>query len=146
MNQYLKNFNVQIEQYNNLHAWIMNLFSDENQPDQTTQKDILTSVMEIFVNFVMHSRLNSNDQIRLQVDFSDTETTVRFFDSGSPFDCTKAKIPDLSGPQETGYGVFIVESLMDTFEYFPKNSSHGENITIISKDLNETKRKNSCSG
>jgi serine/threonine-protein kinase RsbW len=38
-------------------------------------------------------------------------------DSGDPFDKTAVATPNLEEPQEHGYGLFLIEQLVDDFKY-----------------------------
>jgi anti-sigma regulatory factor (Ser/Thr protein kinase) len=82
---------------------------------------------------VKHSKLTDKDIIEIQIEFTDDALVIIFKETGEPFDISELEDPDLDALHESGYGLFIVKSLMDTFEYFPKTTGKAYNITRMTK-------------
>jgi anti-sigma regulatory factor (Ser/Thr protein kinase) len=128
-----REFNVQLEVLEHVRQWMLAAFQAHDQPAPEIRHDILVAVTEVFVNFVKHSKLGAQDFIEIQIEFCDEALVISFRESGEPFDSTETGDPDLDALSESGYGLFIVKSLMDTFEYFPKTSEKAYNETKMTK-------------
>lgn len=139
MKKYSRHFKIQMAELENARIWFKELFDKEQKPENDVQKDILLAVTEIFVNFVKHSQLGADDQIQVVTDFEENEITIYFLEFGKSFDFTVTDEPDWSVLQESGYGIFIVKSLMDSFKYYPKSTTIQQNITKISKGFSHAK-------
>ena len=56
-------------------------------------------------------------QITLTLQFEPQMIEALVVDSGDPFDKTAVATPILDEPQEGGYGLFLIEQLVDDFQY-----------------------------
>jgi anti-sigma regulatory factor (Ser/Thr protein kinase) len=140
MSRLNQEFRVEMGELERVRQWLLAVFQQRFQSDSEIQHDILVAVTEIFVNFIKHSKLKAEDIIQIQLDFTDEILIIIFKESGEPFDITQLEDPDLDGLHESGYGLFIVKNLMDSFEYFPKNSDKAQNITKITKGYRHGER------
>jgi serine/threonine-protein kinase RsbW len=93
--------------------------------DRAAQYEVELAVNEIVVNIIMHSYAESGEgAIGLRVVSGSDGLLVETVDSGRSFDPTAVVSPDLETVQEHGYGLFLVEQLMDTVQY---RSARGRN-------------------
>lgn len=139
MNQINRKFKVVMNELENVRQWLIQAFADYDAPESDIQRDILVAITEVFVNFVKHSQLKPDEHIHIQLAFAEDNLTILFKESGASFDITECDEPDLEIIHESGYGIFIVKNLMDSFEYFPKKSALEQNITKITKGFNHGK-------
>ena len=140
MRRFNREFSVEIDRLEHVRQWMLDAFEHENRPTAEVRSDVLVAVTEVFVNFVKHSNLGTEDTIEIQVEFTEEVLVIIFKESGEPFDITELEDPDLDALHESGYGLFIVKSLMDTFEYFPKTSGKAQNITKMTKGYQHGER------
>ncbi len=56
-------------------------------------------------------------EIVLSLSIDEDELTLTIRDFGRKFDLTRYQEPDLDVPHEGGYGIYIIETLMDSVEY-----------------------------
>lgn len=140
MKRFNQEFPVEMDSLERIRQWFLEIFQKQARPDPDIQHDILVAVTEIFVNFVKHSTLTAQDLLVIQLDFTEDILIIIFKESGEAFDITQLEDPDLDGLHESGYGLFIVKNLMDSFEYFPKNSDKTQNITKITKGYHHGER------
>ena len=69
---------------------------------------------EACANVIRHAYKGQAGQpIELHVAIDDEKVVLQIRDQGIPFDAAAYKPPDLDEPHEGGYGVFIIQSLMD---------------------------------
>ena len=99
---------------------------------------ITIAVEEIFVNIASYaySPEKGNAEIGVEVSDDPLEVTIRFADSGIPYDPLAKEDPDITLPAEQrpigGLGIYMVKKSMDNVEYEHKD---GQNIFIIRKKL-----------
>lgn len=75
-------------------------------------------VSEACTNVIKHAyRGEPNYRIELHLAIDDVQLVLSIRDSGVPFDHASYQPPDLDEPQEHGYGVFIIKSLVDEVRY-----------------------------
>lgn len=77
------------------------------------------AVHETCTNIVRHAY--SNDGGRIEVALTLVEDPLQIivdtYDSGHSFDVVEVREPDLDAVQDSGYGLFLVRSLMDDVSY-----------------------------
>lgn len=82
---------------------------------------------EVCTNIVGHAYVDSQEG-RIQVELTLTETPRRLIielrDGGQAFDPTQVSAPTLDHPQIHGYGLFIIQNLMDEVAYTPHSSGN----------------------
>ncbi|HET9314359.1 MAG TPA: ATP-binding protein [Vicinamibacteria bacterium] len=77
---------------------------------------------ELLVNVAEHGHDDGAEHwVRVELDLTEDQATLRFVDDGRPFDPLAAPAPDLAGPVGEravgGLGVHLVRSLVDHAEY-----------------------------
>lgn len=91
---------------------------DEGKADFDNQ--VLSAFGEAFNNAAIHSyRGRPLGTIDLEIEIGDGIITLRISDHGQSFDPTQVKEPDLDSLPESGLGLFIIRSFMDTVRYHP---------------------------
>ena len=111
---------------------------EENECPMKVQTQIDIAVEEIFVNIASYaySPGKGNAEIGVEVSDDPLEVTIRFADSGIPYDPLAKEDPDITLPAEErpigGLGIYMVKKSMDYVEYEHKD---GQNIFIIRKKL-----------
>lgn len=87
---------------------------------------------EVCTNIVGHAYLNSGDG-RIQIELTLAEQPRRLVidvqDHGRSFDPSRVPQPTLDEPQIHGYGLFIIQSLMDDVTYTPQE--HGNHWRLV---------------
>lgn len=93
------------------------------RPDQEAglrfRDELVSAVGEAFNNCVFHAYANCAGEITLQIDIAQAVLTIDIFDSGASFDLEQVPSPDLSNPQESGMGLYIIRSFVDEVTYLP---------------------------
>ncbi len=77
------------------------------------------AIQEISVNIVKHAYDQVDGRIRMCVTLEEQplRLIVTLYDTGKAFDPTKVPQPELGELQEHGFGLFLVQQLMDEVEY-----------------------------
>lgn len=103
------------------------------QQDCQFQHDVLLATHEICTNIIDHAYAG-NPEGRISVNFSLCASLsllqIELRDNGRSFDPATVTPPELSVPQERGYGLFLTELLMDNVNYIHHN---GQNIWQLIK-------------
>ena len=110
------------------------IFEKELLFDDLTRKNILLALTELFVNVFKHGNVSEMSEINYEIQRSGNGLDITISDWGNSYDPFSLLPPDISQLPENGYGVFLVKSLMASFEYQPKTMEL-PNITRISKQV-----------
>ena len=95
--------------------------------------DLKLVLTEAVTNVVRHSYDGeSGHQIILSWAVDDETLTLTVRDFGRPFDPGSYQSPDLSELQTGGYGIFLVQSLMDEVRY-DTSSGVGTTLTLVKR-------------
>ncbi len=92
-------------------------------PDLAVQEQsiygIKLAVHEVANNVIRHAYGHEQGvmEITLHFEAATQRFTATLFDTGAVFDRVQAPAPDLDVPHESGYGLFLVEQLMDEVNY-----------------------------
>lgn len=140
MSRLVQEFRVQLDELERVRQSVLAFSQSQDPLGEEFTHDVLAAVTEVFVNFVKHSNLKAEDFIELQIEFTEEALVIIFKDFGEPFEIAKVEDPDLDALHESGYGLFIVKSLMDTLEYFPKTSDKAYNTTRLTKGYHHGER------
>lgn len=135
-----QDFNAKIDELEGVRQWMLEAFRIQGQPGPEIERDVLVAVTEVFVNVVKHGNLKAEDTVQVSLDFTEEALVIIFEESGEVFDIASLEDPDLDVLHESGYGLFIVKNMMDTVEYFPKNSGNGRNVTRMTKGYQHGER------
>jgi serine/threonine-protein kinase RsbW len=92
-------------------------------PDRVGQEQVIygikLAVHEVANNVIRHAYSHEQGilEIALQFEQSRKRFTATLYDTGAAFDTAQALAPNLDVPQESGYGLFLAEQLMDEVNY-----------------------------
>ena len=89
------------------------------EPDITIY-NIQLAADEIFANIAGHAyegRADGSVTVTLSFNAASRAFTIDLHDTGAPFDPSSVPEPDLEALQEGGYGLFLVQTLMDDMVY-----------------------------
>jgi len=102
--------------------------------------DILLACDEAATNIVLHAYEDmsvKNPTFECKIKFSDEYVKVLLSNSGKPFERELVKSPSVEanmlGERRGGFGVFLIEKLMDKVTYYTEN---GLNYILIEKKIN----------
>ena len=118
----------------------MKLFALGFSPD--VLNDVIVSIDEAITNIVTHgSHENVGDALEAEVEVihDNGALHVKILDSGKPYDYDNIPMPDISenlkGNRIGGFGVFLMNSLMDHVHYRRDNET---NVLLMSKKISIT--------
>ncbi len=95
--------------------------------------DLKLALTEAISNVVCHSYDNEpGHQIILSLIVDDEVLTLAIRDFGRPFDVSRYQPPDLNELHEGGYGIFLIQSLMDQVDY-DTSSGAGATLTLVKR-------------
>ena len=101
-----------------------------------TQMQLDLCVEELFVNIASYAYPDTAGKATVEMCFSNGVLTLKFRDSGIPYDPLKKPDPDttLSADERQigGLGIFLVKKTMDAVSYKREN---GENMLTIQKKI-----------
>lgn len=88
---------------------------------------------EATVNAIKHGNDNNpQDTVRISIHLFEQELNIKVYDHGQGFDLATVPIPDFEHPKESGMGIFLIRSLMDSVTY---TQQHDCNVLEIIKYL-----------
>ncbi|NTU78090.1 MAG: ATP-binding protein [Chloroflexales bacterium] len=97
--------------------------------------NIQLAAHEACTNIVNHAYGNTGDgriDIKVALDFDPPRLTIELQDEGRPFESEKYTAPNLDEVRIHGYGLFLIQNLMDTVTYTP---TPGRNHWCLAKNL-----------
>ncbi|UPO16247.1 ATP-binding protein [Leptospira borgpetersenii] len=107
--------------------------------EESQRDDILLACDEAGTNIVMHSYENTslkNPEFECKIRFTGDWITIVLIDSGKTFQRKEVQKPsiedNLSGKRKGGFGVYLIEKLMDLVDY---SSESGKNVLILKKNF-----------
>jgi len=133
-----KVFPAQITQIPKLRDFIYQSLQGRNLPEMVLE-DVLLACDETATNIVMHGykqKTIEKPYFECRIRLDETELTVQFEDKGIEFRRDMVKPPsveaNLKGERRGGFGVYLVEKLMDSVEYIRVGDT---NILTIKKKI-----------
>lgn len=96
--------------------------------------EVILAVHETCSNIIEHAYRGGGGRIDLSFTLLDAPRrfVVEIHDTGESFVLANARMPDLSVPQTSGYGLFLIHRLMDEVSYTP---AEGKNTWRLVKFL-----------
>lgn len=108
-------------------AAILSTIEDIPERDQVVY-GVQLAVHEACTNIVEHAYGEEVEEGRIYVTFTVSESPrslqIDLFDTGSPFEQSQVAAPNLEVPQEGGYGLYLIDQLMDEVRYETKTDGN----------------------
>lgn len=101
--------------------------------------EVVSGFGEAFTNVVLHGGSPPDAGLGVEIDTLPDRLTIRLLDHGRSFDPSAVPAPDLENPSESGYGVFIMNSMMDEVTYRGGGDA-APNVLQMTKRLGDFKR------
>lgn len=75
-------------------------------------------ITEATVNAIKHSQHDDpRNTVRITIHLNRNELNIKVYDHGQGFDLAAVPMPDLEHPKESGLGIYLMRSLMDSVTY-----------------------------
>ncbi len=74
---------------------------------------------------------NLEDTVRVFILLEHNQLTIKVYDHGQGFDLESVPLPDFDHPKESGMGIFLIKTLMDSVTY--KKQEHCNVLEIIKR-------------
>jgi serine/threonine-protein kinase RsbW len=106
--------------YLNIASAVLHALADRmpDGPPSITVSELELALQEACVNSVRHAlRDKPGELLSLDIAFAPERIVISIEDRGAAFDREAASSPDLDQPQEHGYGLFLIEQLVDALAY-----------------------------
>ena len=108
---------------------------DKHEVSIKTSIQMKIALEEIFVNVASYAYPDGGGTVTLELDITEGVITLRFIDSGIPFDPLAKPDPDITLSAEKrgigGLGIFMVKKTMDDVTYSYEN--HQNILTLVKK-------------
>jgi len=73
---------------------------------------------EATANAIKHTAQTApQDTVRILIHIEENELNIKVYDHGQGFDLETVPIPDFEHPKESGMGLFLIKTLMDSVTY-----------------------------
>jgi serine/threonine-protein kinase RsbW len=97
--------------------------------------EVVSAVGEAFNNIAIHAYGGeaSAGDVDIEIDTTNEKITLRMSDLGCSFDPTRIADPDLTRLPESGMGVYIMKSFMDTVDYRAGAPPAVPNVLVLTK-------------
>ena len=90
---------------------------------------------EATANAIKHANYaDSKDSVRITIDLHENVLTIKIYDHGQGFDLETVPVPDFEHPKESGMGLYLIRSMMDSVKY---TRTEDGNVLEVIKDLNK---------
>ena len=111
-----KTFECTLETIKEVRQWIVDNLSAHGTPDNVVS-DVVLAASEAVTNAVVHGYAETRrGRVDLSLEISDGSLVLTIRDYGSGLGRKPYAAPDTRIPHEGGYGVYLVQSLMDEVE------------------------------
>lgn len=102
-----------------------------NQEELAYQLNLVLT--EATANAIKHtSPVMTEQTVKINIYIKDAELTIKVYDHGQGFDLKAVPTPDFEHPKESGLGLFLIRSIMDSLTYTKGDSC---NVLELKKDL-----------
>jgi PAS domain S-box-containing protein len=91
---------------------------------------------EVITNIIKHAYAQKSGSIRGEIQLESNQVQIDLFDSGQPFVLQNIPVKTDQEPHVGGYGLSIVQQLMDRMDYVP-STSQGNHWKLLKKVENE---------
>ena len=106
--------------------------------DEESVSDLEVALTEVLANSIAHAyRGDPGHDIRLECRSAETGFELVVRDWGEPFDPDRYRPPALDDPQEGGYGVYLIDALMDSVQR-ERPAGGGNLLTMVKRNKEPT--------
>jgi len=130
-----RTFPATVDALEDVNAWVEEALEQADASPKATMQ-ILISLEEIFVNIAHYAYPGSQGTADLALTVENGKCTIRFEDSGIPFDPLAREDPNvtLSAQDRSvgGLGIYMVKNSMDSVTYAYQNN---KNVLTIEKAI-----------
>lgn len=91
----------------------------ESDEIRTAQYNFTLALHELCANIINHAEIEPGSEINIELTLGSDLQLLQavVVDSGKPFDRNAVSVPNLEALQEHGYGIFLIETLVDEVIY-----------------------------
>ncbi len=115
-----------------LDAMLSLIHSNALSYGSETAYQIELASSEVITNIIKHAYQQAGGSIRGEIQLESDQVQIDLFDSGLPFDINAVPAKSDQEPHVGGYGLSIVQKLMDEMEYTP-STPQGNHWRLIKK-------------
>lgn len=107
---------------------------DKYKGDKETLAYYINLVLtEAMINAIKHANAGDPDKsVHISINIFDEELSIKVYDHGQGFDINSVPPPDFEALEDTGRGIYIIKSIMDTVFY---RKIEGGNVLEMKKSL-----------
>lgn len=102
---------------------------------ESWMEEIRLIASELFVNIVRYAGLDAGEQVLIRLQMDGDQVRLWFFDRGVAWDPATSTEGVTDELRESGYGLFLVSTLTDHFEYHRREKAEYPNQLSITKRL-----------
>lgn len=133
-NVFTKTFPSSLEELPNLRKWVKGLCRKGLGDTQKLNEKIVLVLNEAFCNICLHAYEGEDGHDILVIGTIENDgLRIDIKDWGISFDPTLNPKPDLSGNRDHGFGLHLMEKLIDQMVYYPKGFTSEENMLTLFK-------------
>jgi serine/threonine-protein kinase RsbW len=111
-------------------AWVVDHAHAAGMPEQVVN-ELRLAVSEAVANVIEHGyHSEPHHIIDLHLAVDETRLVLTIHDDGEPFEVQAYQAPDLDQPHEGGYGVYLIQHLMDEVHY-DTSAGGGTTLTLV---------------
>ena len=130
--------------FREIRQWFFSLVREEGLNENVSQ-EAAVALSEACGNIHRHAYEGRGDgRIDIEVTLDATDLHIKVQDYGSRFDLSGYDPPDLSRPAERGYGIYLMQALMDSVEYRPQKA--GTTLVMVKSHTGEACRERAGGG
>ncbi len=107
--------------------------------DEDTMYEVQLAASELASNIIQHAlKCDPKQSFSVQLEICDHSLFMRLLHRGTPFDYTACKVPEpkFDGSQERGFGLFLVDKIMDECRFGKTDA--GEGVVEVRRRLKQS--------
>lgn len=102
--------------------------------DEEFDAQVVSALGEAFNNVAIHGYAGRTPEtVSFEIEAEPDGICIRMMDTGKSFDFTRSEPPDLASLPESGMGLFIIRSFVDSATYEPGDPPERPNVLSITK-------------
>lgn len=96
---------------------------------------VVSAFSEAFNNVAIHGYRDRPGEVRIEIETAPDGITIRMLDAGRSLDPARLSNPSLHDLPESGMGLYIIHSFVDSVTYEPRSPPDGLNVLCLKKRL-----------